>query len=734
MKKSTKFLINKKCILFTIVIIVIMLILIARLFYLQLIVGKDLKQQAYDQSYTNRIISAKRGTIYDSTGKALALSAAVDTISINPKLLFDKKLQDENTVLKEKVAKGFSEIFGLDYNEILNKFNTESSIIMIAKKVEQDKVESLRQWMKKNKLYSGINIDSDTKRYYPYDNFASNLIGFCGDDNQGLEGIEYEWDSVLTGTSGKITSVKDASSSLIPNKNETYIAAENGSNITLTIDLNIQNIVEKYLKQASIENKCKNGGNVVVMNPNNGDILAMATYPDYNLNTPFEPNETINSNWELLNSNEKTSRLQTMWRNKSVNDTYEPGSTFKVLMASIGLEENVVDTDSVAFSCSGYENIYDTKIACWSTVGHGTESLREALKDSCNPSFMQLGKKIGASKLYKYFEAFGLFDKTGIAVSGEAVSNFHKLEKVGPVELAVMSFGQRFNITPLQLITAACSIANKGVLMQPRIVKNIENTDDGSITSLEPVEVRQVISESTAAKVCEMLQSVVESGTGRYGQVKGYTIAGKTGTSEPPAGQEKSVGYVASYLAFSPTQNAEVAILVTLYNPQGQSHQGGQIAGPVVSQMLSEILPYLNIASDEAAHVESSSNVTLPDVTNKTVGEAMTILKNAGVVCSTNCANSEIVSEQFPKAGASLLKNSVVKLYSDTNNIRISSSVPDLKGMGVSTAKNTLKGKNLNLQYTGSGTVISQDIIEGTSVEEGTIINVILQNKLEYTH
>lgn len=733
MAKRKKISRQKKCIYFTIITILLLIALIVRLFYLQLIAGKSLKEKAYNQSYTNKVISAKRGSIFDSTGKALAISAEVDTISVNPHLLFNAKTNEENAILKEKVAKAFSEIFSIDYNEILNKLNTSSSVITIAKKVEQDKVDNLKKWMKENNLYSGINIDSDTKRYYPYNNLAAQLIGFCGDDNQGLEGVEYEWDSVLTGRSGKIASIKDASSSLIPNKNETYIAAENGSNITLTIDLNIQTIAEKYLKQAVLENKCKNGGNVIIMQPSTGDILAMATYPDFDLNSPFELNTSSNKAWETLSNVEKTNKLQSIWRNKSVNDTYEPGSTFKILMASIGLEENLVDTDSIVFSCSGAEQIYETKISCWNTAGHGRESLRDALKDSCNPSFMQLGRKIGVEKLYKYFQAFGLFNKTGIALSGEANSNFHKMENIGPVELAVMSFGQRFNITPLQLITAASSVANKGVLMQPRIVKSIQNTDDGSVTSLDTVRVRQVISETTASKVCNMLQSVVDSGTGQYGQVKGYSIAGKTGTSEPPAGQEKNIGFVSSYLAFSPAQNAEVAVLVTLYNPQGKSHQGGQIVGPVVSQILSEVLPYMNIASEGEEQKDNASSITLPDIRNKTVGEATTILKNAGLSCSTSCKSTEIVSEQVPKAGTSLLQNSIVKLYSDTNNIRISATVPDLKEMSLYAAKNALKEKNLNLQYTGTGSVISQDIIAGTSLEEGSIINVILQNKIQYS-
>ena len=729
-----------------IVVYLVLVALIIRLGFLQFVDGDRLKEMAYKQQTTNQIISTKRGTIYDATGKALAISASVDTITINPSKISvsddDEEIAQLKTkALKEKVAQAFSDIFELDYQEVLDKVNSNNNIETIAKKVETEKVDELEKWMEENEIYSGINIDEDTKRYYPYNNLASNLIGFCGTDNQGLEGIEAWWDSVLTGTPGKITTSTDAVQDFIPDKDETYIAAENGSNITLTIDLNIQTIIEKYLKQAVIENDCNRGGSVIVMEPSTGNVLGMATYPDYDLNTPFEPTEELQDGWDNLSSTEKSDALAKVWRNICVSNTYEPGSTYKIITAAAGLEENLVETDTKDdFMCTGYEMFPgNVKIGCWKTSSHGSQTLREALENSCNPALMQLGKRIGASTLYKYYEAFGLFEKTGIEASGETKGIFFDLDKVGPVELATMSFGQRITVTPIQLITAISAVANNGVLMQPRIVSKIENADTGAVTVIEPKEVRQVISKETASQLCDMLESVVTDGTGKYGQVAGYSIAGKTGTSEPSPGNEDE-GYVASYVAFSPAENAQVAILVTLYDPRGSSHQGGSVAGPVVSQMLSEILPYLDIPTDgtqqDATNNTSTDSQakTLMDVRNKTVAEAKKILEEAGFTCSTTADSTSLVSDQVPKPGTSLLTGSIIKLYETGNDARVSTTVPNLKGMSLAQAKNALKSKGLNLHYTGSGTVLSQDPIADSSVEEGSVVNVILHQEIQDAH
>lgn len=715
------------------VILIIFILLILRIAFIQFIQGGKLKELASRQQTTNRIISPNRGNIYDSTGKVLAQSATVDTITVNPSKLKD---EDNKDVKKEKVAKGLSEIFSLEYDEVLDKLNSDSSVVTIIKKVEQDKVNELKEWMQDNEIASGINIDADVKRYYPYNNLASNLIGFCDTDNNGQEGLELKWNSILSGTAGKITTIESAASGLIPDKDESYVPAQNGSNITLTIDANIQTIVEKYLKQACIENECKYGGSAIIMQPSTGDILAMATYPDYDLNNPRTPSITLEDTWDSLSEDEQMNSLYKLWRNKCISDTYEPGSTFKIITAGVALEENIVETDTKNdFLCIGHEVVNGFTINCWKyETTHGYQTLRESLMNSCNPALMQLGKKIGATTLYKYYEAFGLFDRTGIATSGESNSYFWDLENVGNIELATMSFGQRFKITPIQLITAISSIANDGILMQPRIVKQIENTDTGTVTTVDTTSVRQVLSSETCDKLLDMLESVVSDGTGYLGAVKGYTIAGKTGTSEPDETNSEPM-YVASFVGIAPGENPELVTLVTLYGPEGpKGHQGGTIAAPVVSQILSEVLPYLEVPADNLTS-DTSSNITLPDVRNKTVAEAKKILQNLGITVITSGEDtSSLVTDQVPKPGTSLIEGSTVIIYSSGNEARISATVPNLKDMNLSQAKSALKAKNLNINVKGSGTVVSQDPMAGTTVEEGTIINVTLQQRITEAH
>ena len=720
---------------FAVIFLILILLLVFRIFWLQFIDGDSLKEQAYKQITANRVLSPKRGTIYDSTGKALAVSSEVDTISINPSLISVKNDTEGTNALKEKVARVLANIFDLNYDEVLVKVTSTNSVETIAKKVDSDKVAELEQWMKENKCYSGINIDADTKRSYPYNNLASNLIGFCGSDNNGLAGLEYYWDDTLTGTPGRVTTSIDATQESIPDNDEKYIDPENGSNITLSIDANIQSIVEKYLKQAVEENDCKNGGSMILMDPSTGDILAMATYPDYNLNTPFEPNETLQKTWDSLSSEEKNNSLYKMYSNKVVNETYEPGSVFKTIMASIGLEENVVETDTVGdFYCSGYEHVGDKDIHCTNTSGHGSQTLRNALENSCNPALIQLGRRIGANTLYKYFKAFGFFDKTGIATAGESSSQFHTLDNVGPTELATMSFGQRFTITPLQMITAACAIANDGKLVKPRIVTKIENPDTGAITNIDVEEVRQVISSETASKVRDMMQSVVTDGGGQSGAVKGYAIGGKTGTSEPNPSHPED-GYVASFLAIAPVENTKVVALLSLYGPQGKNYYGGKIAAPVVSQVLSEVLPYLGIPSNDSSQASSDTSlITIPDLKNKTISESKKLLKDLGLTYITSASDDEIVTSQNPKAGVSISKNGIVKLYTDQNNSSVSVTVPDLKGKSLSNATSSLKAKNLNIQATGSGIVVSQEPAVGSSIEEGSVIKVTLQEVTSDLH
>ena len=574
-------------------VIVASIILIAHTAYIQFVQGEDLQAKAYGQQSSERTITANRGTIYDRTGEnILAKSSTVETVTVNP-----VNIAREN---KEKVARILTDIFELDYEKILKRVSKNSSIETIVKRVDKSKTDELRRWMQENNIYSGINIDEDTKRFYPEATLASHIIGFCGSDNQGLDGIEAKYNDILTGQNGSISKMIDAKGNNFGTEGENYEEPTTGNDLVLTIDKNIQAIVEKYLEDACIDNVCTDGGNVIMMDPRNGDILAMATYPYYDLNNPYEINNVeLKAVWELLDQKQKSESLQGMWRNKAIADTYEPGSTFKLVTASAALEEGIAEPDRAgAFCCTGGIEIAGVRIKCWRYYRpHGSESLRQGLMNSCNPVFIGLGQKIGVEKYYDYLEKFGFLKKTGIDLYGEAKSIFLAEEKVGPVELATISFGQRFEVTPIQMITMVSTIANNGKYVQPRLVRQIKNSETGEVQDIQPVYGEQAISEETAKNVLSMMTSVVSEGTGKNAKVIGYNVGGKTGTSEDGVNTGK---YVTSFIGVAPTDDPQVTILVTLYNPTGEGgHQGGGVAAPVAGKILNEVIQYLEIEGTE---------------------------------------------------------------------------------------------------------------------------------------
>lgn len=636
------------------VFVTLLVLLSFRLAWIQFVMGSELQAMAYRQHTLDRTINPNRGTIYDRNGTILASSATVETVSVNPMII-----SSDN---KEKVAKSLSDIFELDYEKTLKKVKKRSSIETIVKKIDKEKADELRVWMEANDITSGINIDEDTKRYYPYNELCSQVIGFCGSDNQGLNGIEAKYDKTLSGEKGKISRASDAKGRALSGTAEEYISAIDGNSIELTIDVTIQSIVEKYLEEACIDNVCTDGGNVVIINPNNGDILAMATYPGYNLNTPYTINsEELASMWSTMSSSDKSNALEKMWRNKAISDTYEPGSTFKLITASAALEEGLVtDIEQQSFACTGGIDIAGTYIKCWRYYRpHGSESLRMALMNSCNPIFIGLGQKIGVEKYFSYLEKFGLLSKTGIDLSGEANSIFIAKDKAGPVELATISFGQRFEITPLQLVRAVSSIVNGGKLLQPRVVKAVINSQTGEKQEFEPIVLAEnVVSKETSQKVLSMMESVVASGTGKNAQVLGYTVGGKTGTSEDGVNTGK---YVTSFCGVASISDPEVVILITLYNPTGEGgHQGGGVAAPIGSQILSEVLPYLELKKDNTETLEETFSVTVPNITGMSVKDATKALSDLGLSLTYDNQDLEIdksntfITEQTPKEGISI--------------------------------------------------------------------------------
>lgn len=647
------------------IVFLIILCLIGRIGFIQFVQGGELTTLAYEQQTLDRKVNPKRGTIYDATGKKeLAVSSTVETVTVNP-----GNISKED---KEKVAKKLSDLFELDYEKTLKKVTKRSSIETIAKKVEKEKTDDLRQWMNQNNITAGINIDEDTKRYYPYSNFASQIIGFCGSDNQGLDGIEAKYDTELKGKQGSIQRHTDAKGGEIGTEGENYVPAIDGNDLVLTIDYTIQSIAEKYLEEACIDNVCTDGGNIVIMNPQNGDVLAMATYPSYNLNQPYEPyTDELKQNWEQMEQAEKTKSLQAVWRNKAIADTYEPGSVFKLITASAALEEGITDTDNKGeFACTGGIEVAGVRIKCWRYYRpHGAESLREALMNSCNPVFIGLGQKMGVTKYYSYLNKFKLLNTTKIDLPGEANSIFLAENKAGPVELATISFGQRFEITPIQLVTAVSAISNGGMSVKPRVVKQIINSETKEVTDIPVQKDERVISEETSKKVLSMMESVVSEGTGKNAKVAGYRIGGKTGTSEDGVNTNK---YVTSFCGVAPIDNPQVVVLVTLYNPTGEGgHQGGGVAAPVGGQIFSEILPYLEVNQGNVEEIEPVERVQTPDIIGKSIKEAEKLLKEKGIEMVIEEQAEEldkenaIVKEQTPKGGITVNKGS--KIYIKIN-------------------------------------------------------------------
>ncbi len=700
--------------------IVALIALFCRMFYWQVVKGAELKNTAYSQQTRNRVISPNRGKIYDTNGEVLAESVTVESISITPKNIKDN----------EKTARGLADILNLDYETILAKTKKNTADEIIAKKLDQSVTSKVREWINKEGI-KGVNIYEDTKRSYPKNDLLSQVLGFCGTDNQGLEGLELQYESLLKGVAGQLVIGADATGAELPLTDEKYIPPEDGLNLVLTVDSNIQYYTETFLDQAVSDNAPVDYASCVVMNPKNGDILAMATSPDYNPNDPFAVPEEYKDTWETLSSAERTNILNTRWKNRTVTDLYEPGSVFKTITAAIALEEGLVtDLDKKDFVCTGGLLIEGWQMKCWRYYNpHGTQSLREALMNSCNPVFMGLALKIGKEKYYSYLNALKISQKTGIDLPGEVKGNIHSIQNVTDSTIASAAFGQGFTLTQLNMINAICAIANDGVLMQPRIVKEIRNSNNDVVQSIEPVKVKQVFSEKTSDNVLDMMESVVSSGTGRNGQVNGYYIAGKTSTAEQGRGANKT--YIGSFVALAPADDPQVAILVNIVNPRGErGHQGGSVAAPVVANIMEKTLEHLNIEKDYSVTKDMTVKVNVPDVSNRTVGEATRMLTESGLKfdIDTSDPNALVVS-QVPAAGEQVVEKSLVKLYLAGNDSRFNTIVPNIVGLDIVNATKKLNEANLNIKISGTGVVAYQSPEAGTSVEQGSMVRAEFRNQ-----
>ncbi|HOP10613.1 MAG TPA: penicillin-binding transpeptidase domain-containing protein [Oscillospiraceae bacterium] len=723
-------------------------VLVASLFNIQFLAthnGKSYAQLALENQLKDYTITPIRGTIYDRNYKVLAQNATCWMLDLYPSEI--RKLDDGTAegsqkaeTLRNLLADNLSVILDMDRETVYNYTQKNVSYVCVKRKIEKEQADQISAFIADNKL-SCISLATDTKRYYPYGNFAATLLGFTGTDNQGLYGVELYYDELLKGTPGRIISLKNGINVNMPSEYETTIDAEDGASLVLTIDEVVQLYLEKHLEAAVEDHNVTNRAAGIIMDVNTGAILAMATKGDYNPNEPFTiDSEEIREELTKLDPDKYKAALSVaqndQWRNKITSEVYEPGSVFKIITAASALEEGVVDLDDT-FTCNGYLQVADRRISCWKAGGHGVQTFGEALGNSCNVAFMQIGARLGATKFMEYYEAFGLTEKTGIDLSGEEIGIAHDVEEMGPVELAVSSFGQTFKVTPLQMITAVSAVANGGNLMQPYIVKSVVSADGVVQQTTTPTVRRQVISEETSDTMCELLEQVVSSGTGRNAYVAGYRVAGKTGTSEKidlyDEEGNKLNEVIASFCGFAPADDPQIAILVILDQPHSFSNFGGQIAAPLVADILGDVLPYLGIEPIYTEEELANLSVTTPDVTGKSKSAADKTLTNKGLKMQA-VGSGDTVLYQVPAAGSSIPKGGTVVVAFGSDSVK-TVVVPDLTGDSVGTANSKLTNRDLNISIVGAragsseAIIASQSPAAGTEVEIGTVVEI----RLRYT-
>ncbi len=682
--------IQKRMLVLLIAAVVLLAAMLVRIMWIQTIHGKEYSKNAALQQTKDVVVSSKRGTIYDRNMNELAKSASADTVTISPREIKKAKKTEE-------VTNGLADILKMDKKDIEKIVSRDSSYEIVKRKIDKSISDALR---KKN--YPGVTLVEDYKRYYPGGSLAAHVIGFVGTDNQGLSGIEMTYENYLKGLPGRIVTAKNAAGTNMPYKYEKFIDPENGVNIVLTIDEVIQRKAEDCLKKTAEEYDVQNGAACIIMGAKTGEILAMATYPTYDLNKPFtvvseKEREKIDEEEDDKKKNQMTSDvLNKQWRNKAVVDAYEPGSTFKSMVAAMALEENVVSLNE-EFVCTGSLRVADRDISCANTSGHGNETFVKGVHNSCNPVFMTVGARLGTQRFYKYYKAFGFGAKTGFDLPGEALGSFYAMKNFNEVELATSSFGQGFTVTPLQLITAYTAITNDGMMIRPHLIKALSDDNGNIIKNYEPEKIRQVVSKETANTVCKILEGVASEGTSKNAYIDGYRVAGKTGTSEKiPRGNGK---YVASFVGFAPADDPEVICLLMFDEPMKGSHMGGQVAAPVFKEIMSDVLVYLQVPSTSAEDNSVKYNY-VPDVKGKAKSEAQKSLSDSGFKVKIIGSGENVVS-QSPVAGTALGSNAVVILYTE-NTSDDYVTVPDLYGAYASDANVLLVNADLNMKLSSA--------------------------------
>lgn len=720
----------------TAILILLILVLgfgaaVLRLTYLTTVQSSELQESAVDLQLADTTVSAKRGTIYDANGNVLAESASVWQVVMSP-------VNFKNDKQRQAAAKGLSEIFDLEYNDVLDDTKQQSHYVVVKRRIESDereKVLELIDTLKKDYNCSGvIQLLDDYKRYYPKNSLASSVIGFTGSDDQGLEGIEYEYDSYLSGTPGRIITAQNARGTDMPFRYEQNVESEDGNNVYLTIDETIQSICEKYMQKGVEDNNVLNKGVCIAMDVNTGAILAMVTTDGYDLNNPYElsakDKKKIKSTPKKKQAEAESAALSNMWRNKAVADTYMPGSVFKMCVASAALEENLVN-EKTSFTCTGSISVEGETIHCSNISGHGTQNFVEAISNSCNPAFIQIGQMLGAGKFRQYYQGFGFSDKTGIDLPGEAEDSFWKEGKMGGVDLAVASFGQNFTITPIQMITACAAVSNGGYVVQPHVVSKITDSKGNVIKTVDKKIKRQVISDDTSKKMNEYLEYNTERQGATAGYISGYKVAGKTGTTEK-RGVTKfessfSEDYISSFCGYAPADDPQIAMLVFFDTPDGDAYYGSQVSSPVFINIMSEVLPYLDVKTsytdEELGYVDASAG----DYTGVSVDEAKTAVEADGFTATVKGNGSTVIS-QIPTVSSGLQKGGSIVLYTDSDSQSETVSVPSLIGLSPDEVNDVASAYGLNVSFSGattsSGTSSSQNVEAGTSVSPGTVITV----------
>ena len=712
--------------------VVMFVLLFFRLFDLQITRHEELQGKAVNQQTRRTVVTANRGTIYDAGGNILAISSSAETIILSP-LEIDNAVNDTEDPVswtKESLAAGLAEILGKDASAIRKRMdNVKSQYEVIQLRADEDTAAKVRSYVDENKI-AGVHLVADTKRYYPYGSLAAQVIGFVGDENTGLYGLEAYYEKELEGQSGLVISSKDQAENDMLYTYEQYFAAKNGSDLTLTLDTTIQYYLEKGIESMVDTFSAANGASGIVMDAKTGGILAMASYPNYDLNDFLTvSDQTLQERIERGESTVADMQLL-QWRNKALNDTYEPGSTFKILTLSAALEEGVVDKTTTV-NCGGSVNISGYTIHCSNKNGHGLQTLVQSVGNSCNPAFINYGLRIGSEKFYEYMRSFGLMNTTGIDLGGEAVGVFAADSSFTQLDLACYAFGQNFTVTPLALIAAQAACVNGGYLHTPYLVERIADSDGNVTYRHDDTPVRQVISEQTSATVRECLEYVVASGTGKNGQVAGYRIGGKTGTADK--GQTGDV--VVSFLCFAPADDPQVIMLITMDTPSratGTYVSGGNMVAPTASTVMAEILPYLGVEPSYSAEELLGMDTTVPNVIGMSVEEAKTKLKDRALSYKI-VGDGETITDQTPAGGAIIPGKSSVILYVGEEKSTDKCVVPHLIGKTPSEANTTDTAAGLLIRFSGttgsessSVRVLSQSIDEGTEVEAGTVITVQL--------